>query len=288
MIILGTAQFGLAYGINNKRGLIPQEEAFDILAAAHAHGVTTLDTAAAYGSSEEVIGRFQQSTRVSFDIISKLPSAAAAEVESWVSSTLSRTKAEAMSACLIHNFSHYAADKKIWAKLERLKQQGSIKKIGFSLYHPEELTHIFDDGLSPDLVQVPCSIFDQRFCDSLAALKERRIEVHARSAFLQGLAFADPDELTGFFAPIKNKLEALRRISAQHKIPVFALCLNYLYGLSALDGIVVGVDSLAHFHQLLTFDQYAQETQLLLGELAGLRETNEEMVLPYRWRTAHA
>ena len=51
-LILGTAQFGLPYGISNQRGQIPEAEVAAILAEAAKAGIDTLDTAAAYGSSE--------------------------------------------------------------------------------------------------------------------------------------------------------------------------------------------------------------------------------------------
>ena len=48
-IALGTVQFGLDYGVNNKRGKIPADEVFRILDKAAEAGIDTLDTAHAYG-----------------------------------------------------------------------------------------------------------------------------------------------------------------------------------------------------------------------------------------------
>ena len=55
-IILGTAQWGLDYGISNKNGKTSLKEIKSIIKFAEAHGCTTLDTAASYGDSEEIIG----------------------------------------------------------------------------------------------------------------------------------------------------------------------------------------------------------------------------------------
>ena len=54
--ILGTAQFGLDYGVSNKLGKIRDEEIKNILICAKKYGVQYLDTANAYGDSEEKIG----------------------------------------------------------------------------------------------------------------------------------------------------------------------------------------------------------------------------------------
>ncbi len=69
-IALGTVQFGLEYGVANTKGRVPEETAQEILGLARELGVDTLDTAAAYGTSEEVLGR----TGVdAFKVISKVP-----------------------------------------------------------------------------------------------------------------------------------------------------------------------------------------------------------------------
>jgi len=55
-LILGTVQFGLPYGVSHRGGAVASDEVARILDAAHRAGVRTLDTAAAYGESERVIG----------------------------------------------------------------------------------------------------------------------------------------------------------------------------------------------------------------------------------------
>jgi spore coat polysaccharide biosynthesis protein SpsF len=53
---LGTAQLGLEYGVANRTGKPNRETAAGMVRDAIAHGVTTLDTARAYGDAEEVLG----------------------------------------------------------------------------------------------------------------------------------------------------------------------------------------------------------------------------------------
>ena len=56
-LAIGTVQFGLDYGISNTAGRTSVEEAGRILDRARMAGIDTLDTAAAYGDSEQVLGR---------------------------------------------------------------------------------------------------------------------------------------------------------------------------------------------------------------------------------------
>lgn len=55
---LGTVQLGLNYGIANNEGKPDEEKAFRILDSALASGVNCIDTAAIYGDSEKVIGKY--------------------------------------------------------------------------------------------------------------------------------------------------------------------------------------------------------------------------------------
>ena len=54
---LGTAQFGLDYGVSNRNGKTPASEVAAILRAALAHGIEVLDTAPLYGDSEASLGQ---------------------------------------------------------------------------------------------------------------------------------------------------------------------------------------------------------------------------------------
>jgi aryl-alcohol dehydrogenase-like predicted oxidoreductase len=44
-LVLGSAQFGLDYGINNQRGKIPEEEVFVVINKALTEGIEIIDTA---------------------------------------------------------------------------------------------------------------------------------------------------------------------------------------------------------------------------------------------------
>ena len=54
---LGTAQFGLAYGITNTAGQVSEAEVAQLLKQAQDAGILFLDTAQAYGNAEAVLGR---------------------------------------------------------------------------------------------------------------------------------------------------------------------------------------------------------------------------------------
>ena len=71
-LCLGTAQFGLAYGITNASGQVAEDVVAQLLAQAAGAGIRWLDTAQAYGNAEAVLGRQMPATHP-FRLISKLP-----------------------------------------------------------------------------------------------------------------------------------------------------------------------------------------------------------------------
>ena len=67
-LILGTAQFGMIYGLNNKKR-IPLKTIRSIINVARKNNVKFLDTASSYGDCEKVLGKIGVSD---FSIISKV------------------------------------------------------------------------------------------------------------------------------------------------------------------------------------------------------------------------
>ena len=66
---------------------------------------------------------------------------------------------------------------------------GYLKKIGFSLYETNELNYLLKNKIEFDILQIPYSIFDQRFSSLLDTLKLNNVEIHARSIFCKVLCF---------------------------------------------------------------------------------------------------
>ena len=75
MIGLGTAQFGMNYGVANTTGRTSDNEAFEILDYAKKLKINTIDTAKAYGESEDVLGKyFLNANEKEWDVVTKVSS----------------------------------------------------------------------------------------------------------------------------------------------------------------------------------------------------------------------
>lgn len=286
-LVLGTAQFGSNYGIANARGRIPPEEIFEILQYAAQKGIRTLDTAHAYGESERILGKFLGEQPALFRVITKLPQLegkkTANQIAKIIEESLKRLDARKIYGYLIHHFQDFMERPEIWNTLQAFKKKGIIDKIGFSLYHVDELEELFRRDVIFDMLQVPYSIFDRRFEKHFPLLKEKNVEVHVRSIFLQGLAFLSPDQLPQPIQKAKDTLRALRRVAEREEITINAMCLNFVLLNPSVDQVVVGIDSLQQLKNNVEDVRFSPKVQALKNALKPLAIEDEDVILPYRW-----
>jgi len=282
-LALGTAQFGLDYGINKKEKIL-KKEVFKILKYAIQNGIDVLDTAYVYGDSEKVIGQFIKENKANFKIISKAPSNNLENIENFFHESLKRLNLNKMYGYLIHDFKSFLKKPEIWSILEKIKAQGKVKKIGFSLYHPKEIEYLLERNIQLDIIQVPFSVFDQRFSKIFSLLKEKGIEVYARSMFLQGLVFKNPDELKGNFVKIKNKLLFLRALSKERNISFSAMFIGFVVSNGFVDKGIIGIDSVEHLKE--NIEALKDETMVnqIYNKLLRLKEDDENVILPINWK----
>ncbi|MFA7252981.1 MAG: aldo/keto reductase [Patescibacteria group bacterium] len=284
-LALGTVQFGLDYGISNSSGKVEESEVLEILKLAKDSGVDVLDTAYAYGESEQVIGKHLKSHPSDFKVISKVPDCNFDSVEIFVDESLKRLQLKKLYGYLFHNFQIYKKNPFALAELNHLKNVGKIEKIGFSLYYPSELEEIIDGKITCDIIQIPYSLFDQRFESYLRMAKEHGIEIHARSVFLQGLVFKNPRGLDLQFEGIRAKLEKLNALSKNTKMPVSALALNFAILNQYIDKVVIGVDSRDNLRENISDCSLSDQVIKLLPELKKMREDDLNIILPVNWRS---
>lgn len=283
-IILGTAQFGFDYGIRNKRGKIPEAHVFQILDYAFSHGITKLDTAAAYGESEKVIGRFIRKKNIPLEVISKLPICREDQVEKYVRNSLNTISRDYLYGFLIHDFNHFVKNTKIYEILKRCKKQGIIKKIGFSLYYPSEMQYLLDHKIDFDILQIPYNIFDRRFSQKLLAKSlPKNVEIYARSIFLQGLLLTPSTEIKGKFISISDKIRVLEQIGARMKIDTASLCLNFVLMNPKINNVVIGIDNLIHLQRNIEAISDMDKIKQVYDQLLKLREEDERVILPINW-----
>lgn len=284
---LGTVQFGLDYGVSNKSGKTPPQEVRRIIETAAQNGIRVIDTAALYGTSEDSLG-MALPTGHAFDIITKtikfgkvtIGDDDATALEDGFTGSLSRLKASSVYGLLMHDADDLFKEggAKLFAKMVSLKKAGLVKKIGASVYTASQIDRLLS-RFSIDLVQLPINVLDQRLIRSghLAKLRSAGVEVHSRSAFLQGLLLMDPDGLAPFFEPVKEHLRLYHGFLKQEQISPVHGAIGFVAGLDEIDTVVCGVETSDQLLDIL------KARPLSLPAFDKFAISDERMLNPAKW-----
>lgn len=279
-LALGTAQFGLDYGISNHDGQTTISEVKSILDYTKDNGINTLDTASAYGNSEKVLGEVGVDN---YQIITKtisLKNGVDKVIDGFYQS-LDSLNIGQVDGLLIHNIDD-TKDKRfgeLFHKLNELKEEGMIKKIGFSTYTPEQVDFLLEN-FDFDLIQVPFNVFDNRLIQGgqLKALKKKKIEIHARSVFLQGLLLMSEQNRPEKF----NRWNGLWRIWHEwlndNQLTALEAAIRYAISMPEISKILVGVDTKDQLKEIIT------ASNGILPDIPGEMFTNDaDLLNPSNW-----
>lgn len=282
-VALGTAQFGMQYGIANKHDPIKLDEAKKILTLAQEFSIDTIDTASNYGTSEKILGSCNLST---FKLNTKIKSypSSCNDLHLWVAEEISNSLKNLNIDIIDTLFIHHPSDlflpqgQTFLDALVLAKEEGLFKKIGVSIYAPEELNALFD-LYSFDVVQAPFNLVDKRLLHSgwLNRLSAMNVEVQTRSAFLQGLLLLPYSNLEekftewSLFSVWKDWLE-------DNEMNALEVALAYPLSIDQIDKVIVGVDSLSQFKQLI---DAVKSTQSLI--FPQIESTDINLLHPGNW-----
>ena len=283
-LALGTAQFGLTYGIANTEGQVTRLNAKAMLEFAIINGIDILDTAIAYGDSEASLG---ESGIKSFKVITKLPAVpdACSDVSAWVqqqvAASLTRLGADAVYGLLLHRPDQLLGQygKGLYRALLELKEVGQVDKIGLSIYSPselEEITHQY----RIDLIQAPFNLIDRRLHTSgwLYRLKDAGVEVHTRSAFLQGLLLMPQAAIPAKFSPWSSLWDNWHQWLSTHDVSALQACINFPLLFPEIDRVVVGAESIYQLEQIIN-----AAVNKMTVDLPDLRCEDESLINPAHW-----
>ncbi len=282
--ILGTAQLGLDYGINNRHGKPSHKEAHAILEAAKKNGIKTLDTAQAYGDSINIIGEFQK-TNAPFNIITKIICSEIPDKEKYILELLEKLNIRKFEAVLFHRFTDLLQDKKSLSVLSRLREKGLIENIGVSIYTNEELLL---SSAFPDigLIQLPFNLLDNyslRFEGIRKAIQNKK-KLHARSIFLQGLFFMSEESLPEFLQPLKPYLNRLHEIAEGQNMTLNELAVKYVLQIGEISGVLFGIDSIGQLEKNISYANSISLSQPVINDINSIHVDVPELLNPVNWK----
>ena len=283
-LAIGTVQFGVPYGIANQDGQVHQDEAFAILDLAWKSGIDTLDTAKAYGTSEKVIGNYlRRHPEKTWNVITKL-----IDGEKNVADQLQDSYQELniLPNILMAHSAKLFVNSEFQNEFAEASEKKIISKAGVSTYNEAEINSVLGADFKPEVIQLPLNILDSRLYRNniLTKLKEKGIEIHVRSAFLQGLFYLSDANLKGYFEDALPYIIRLRSIAANAGLSLSELSLLWLFSLEEVSKVVIGLDNVEQLNaHLATLKKQVDPS--VFEEALSVHYENENVLNPSLWPT---
>lgn len=279
-IVIGTANFSKAYGFKRKK--ISKIELKKIFTYLKKKKIYYFDTASSYGGSEKILGQYRLSNN---KVITKLPKIEKKNInhfiEKRVKKSLRDTKENKLHAILLHSASDLLSKNsdEIFKILKRFKSSKIAKKIGVSSYDIKEVDKIIQK-YKIDIVQIPLSILDQRICKNgwIRKIKNKNIEIHVRSIFLQGLLLEDLSEIDNKFKKWKKYFKKWDDFCIENSISKEFGALKFVQSKN-IDKLVIGINSLSELKkniQILNDKKKIKFTKSLNCE-------DNKLLNPFNW-----
>ena len=290
-LCLGTAQFGLDYGLTNSSGQVQEKTVAHILESSSKMGIRWIDTAQVYGNAEAILGR-QIPPESHYRIITKLAPQSHAgfsadDISVWndsFSNSCQSLGVQNIDTLLLHSYTDLLkpGGQILESWLNTLREQGKVKRIGVSIYDAFDLhglpTSFFD------VIQLPLSLFDQRLLldGTIHRLHEQGVAIHARSIYLQGLLLTPAEYWPNWIgSDVRKHQRNLEHLSRQKKCQLIDLALGFIRSLDKLELSVVGICNLQQLNQLQA--SWCSPSPWLNREWESWALTNPQILDPRLW-----
>lgn len=281
-ILLGTAQLGSDYGVFGTQETTKEAQAR--VDQACQLGFRNFDTAPAYGSAEEILGLSApvdaSVVTKTVDITSALPAAEmTALIGDGLQQSLKRLQRDHVQGLLLHQPETF--DRSVRAALESCRSKGLARQIGISVYDGVEIDRVLADW-TPDIIQLPLSILDQRLIKSghIQRLQDLGVEIHIRSAFLQGLLLATPNAIPTTLKALRDPISALADTAEQLQVSRLSLCLGFLAKRIEHCKLVIGLQNQGQLAALVE----ALKGVVMPADPEQFCVTDPQLVNPALWR----
>lgn len=293
-LCLGTVQFGMKYGINNRQGQPSMNDSVEMIKYAVDNGIKYIDTARAYGDAELVIGEYNKIYGVPKDIkiISKLrPNVIEADtkdvnslIRDELESSLKRMGVDKLNGYLLHT-PEYIYNQNILDALLNLKEEKMVENIGVSIYDLKEGEQAIKTGII-DYIQLPYSYLDQRGIRTgfIKKAKEHGIKIFTRSAFLQGLVMMEKSRIPQYLAPAICNIEKFELITKEFNEDIINAIIHFVTDEADIDYLVFGVDNIEQLKEDMDAYRNKKINTLLIEQVKQhINMLEDNIIFPSLW-----
>ena len=294
---LGTVALGLNYGIapNSKKGAAPPElsESIALIHQALDAGINFLDTARAYGNSEEVVGLALRGRRDEAIITTKancfedgVPlrgDALRERIRSSIRQSLDLLKTDYVDVLMLHSAPiELLEGGEALAMLAEVRDEGLTRHIGASTYGSDAPRMAIEQGA--EVLQVAYSVLDQRMGDEIFPLAtERGVGMVVRSVYLKGVLTERAEQLPDHLEKLKQISREYRQLTSEQGIDPAQAALRFVLSQDEVSTALVGVRNQTELQLALDAAEAGGLPNDLLAQVTSLRIEEEELLNPGYW-----
>ena len=280
-IIIGTAQFGMNYGIANKTGIPNDYELRKIIKYCEKWNINFLDTAINYGNSEMRLGMMGVNK---FKIITKISKLNKLDIDSLINKvkeSCRRLKIQRLEGLLLHSYNSSDKEESNLYLLDKLKKYNLTNKIGVSIYQAEDIIEI-SKNFQVDIFQIPFNILNRgSFTNELLCkIRSKGTEIHIRSIFLQGLLFMDKNSRPTYFKRWNSLFDKWDNWLKEEAITPLEACLAFAFGHEYVDKVIIGIESSNQLKSIVNKVQNLPEIKFP----KGLMSSDNLLINPANWK----
>ena len=294
--MLGTVQFGLPYGVANRAGQPDRQQVLEIVSAAMDGGVNCFDTAAEYGTSEEVLGDVFAELGVAerVCVVTKVrpltdeqltdPRLAAIAIETSVAVSRERLRIDCLPVVMFHRESNAVH----LPVLERLQARGWIRHAGVSCDNQPGFANQAVDDVGVAALQIPGNVLDHRHRQSGVFEKAATngVAVFIRSVFLQGLLLMPEQDVP---APLRGVLPLRRKlasIASDGGMSLAELAVRFMLSLDGVTCVLTGVETVEQIREnIAVFERGPLPINMMEAIHADALELPESILTPSQWES---
>lgn len=279
-IIIGTAQFLDNYGINRKEKKIDKASKKSIVKNSISNKFFYFDTSNAYSTYDKIFKNINGQ-----EIILKIH--VPKNIKNFTPWIIKITKlykkkfnVKTFYAIMIHN-EFVLKDKNFnnfYKCLIDLKKNNFTKKIGISIYSFKYLLNILN-RYKFDIIQCPFSVVDRRLLENglLNKLKKKKIEIHVRSIFLQGLLFKK--KFYKYFLKYTSKILRYQTWARVKSISVFESALYFVLNYPMIDKFIIGIENKNQIEKL----KKAIDNYRYMKHPVAFKSNDLKLINPNNW-----
>lgn len=298
-IALGTVELGLDYGIQapGHSGRPAIDEAIRLVHMALDAGINLIDTARAYGTSEEILGEALKGRRDQVVLATKVITQATGGVPlagddlrrqlvGSLEQSLGLLQTDYVDLWQIHNVDKKLLDEaEVVAEIfDMVRASGQVRYVGGSFYGAELPLQALSYNLF-DVMQITYSVLDQRLVDKFFPLAtEANIGICARSVLLKGALTERAEALPGHLNELRLRSRSFRELIAAGKSGATPAQVAIAFALAqpAIHSVLIGVSSEQELRSnLRSLSLNLDRAQLALYE--SLRLDDPDLLNPGTW-----